>query len=258
MPAFGYDINHKPSPVGSSGPGSAFREQSMFSNAGASPPVGGHGATPTLQQPRLASPANFSPAPHFAGRGSPPSPNFGTANMFDSPDAHNSGAVEFKPTVTSPGEYPSVSRGGMMGMGMATSLFESPRTSGVNAGSLASLAQASLQSPGYGGSQQSVGGLGINDVFADLIDHDAVGLDGSNDVKDKEETGARPSTEPNGHYAAVAHVDPGLVSKADDYDASLLDAPFVSTTEGASGVQEQSSAPGTEDAADPTKTAMND
>ena len=80
--------------------------------------------------------------------------------MFDSPDAHNSGAVEFKPTVTSPGEYPSVSRGGMMGMGMATSLFESPRTSGVNAGSLASLAQASLQSPGYGGSQQSVGGLG--------------------------------------------------------------------------------------------------
>jgi histone demethylase JARID1 len=260
MPAFGYDINHKPSPVGSSGPGSAFREQSMFSNAGASPPVGGHGATPTLQQPRLASPANFSPAPHFAGRGSPPSPNFGTANMFDSPDAHGSGAVEFKPTVTSPGEYPSVSRGGMMGLGMGMSLFESPRTSGVNAGSLASLAQASLQSPGYGGSQQSVGGLGINDVFADLVDHDAVGLDGSNDVKEKEETGARPSTEPNGEYAAVAHVDPGLMSKGGDQDASLLDAPFVATTEGGQAdndMHEQSAAPA-ESKDGVAETAMNE
>lgn len=149
-----------------------------------------------------------------------------------------------------------------MGLGMGMSLFESPRTSGVNAGSLASLAQASLQSPGYGGSQQSAGGLGINDVFADLVDHDAVGLDGSNDVKDKEETGARPSTEPNGEYVAAGHVNPDLISKGDDHDqdASLLDTPFVSTTEGVqadNATHEQSldaTGPKNEDA----KTATNE
>lgn len=157
-----------------------------------------------------------------------------------------------------------------MGMGMGMSLFESPRTSGVNAGSLASLAQASLQSPGYGGSQQSAGGLGINDVFADLVDHDAVGLDGSNDVKEKDETGARPSTETNGEFAAAANADPDVMSKSEDRDPSLIDAPFNSTAEGGSGAQpddethEQSSAPAThtESATDPkpddAKTAMNE
>lgn len=242
MPAFGYDINHKASPVGSPGPGSAFREQSMFSNAGASPSVGANGASPTMQQPRLASPANFSPAPHFAGRNSPPSPNFGTANMFDSPDAHTSSAIEFKPTVTSPGEYPSVSRGGPMGMGMGMSMFESPRTSGANASGLTSLAQAGLQSPGFGGSQQSAGGLGINDVFADLVDHDAAGLDATSDAKDRDaDSHVRPSTEGNGDFAtdaAAANMDLQLVAKAED-DAPMLDAPFVAvTTEApADGVQ---------------------
>jgi histone demethylase JARID1 len=238
MPAFGYDINHKPSPVGSSGPGSAFREQSMFSNAGASP-TGANGASPTLQHPHLASPANFSPAPHFAGRGSPPSPNFGTVNMFDSPDAHTNGAVEFKPTVTTPGEYPSVSRGMMgMGMGMGMGMFESPRTSGANASGLASLAQASLQSPGYGGSQHSVGGLGINDVFADLVDHDAAGLDSATEGKDKDvEAGVRPSTESNGDFSAMSNMDPQLGHKVDHHDAHLLDSGFVATTEVSPGPQ---------------------
>jgi [histone H3]-trimethyl-L-lysine4 demethylase len=241
MPAFGYDINHKPSPVASSGRESAFREQSMFSNAGASPSAGGNGASPSLQHPRLASPANFSPAPHFAGRGSPPSPNFGTANMFDSPDAHTNGAVEFRPTVTSPEDYPSVSR---MGPGMGMSMFESPRTSGANASGLASLAQASLQSPGFGGSQHSAGGLGINDVFADLVDHDAAGIDSTNDDKiadaDVEaEAGVRPSTESN--VNGVSSMDPQLTH--DDYDKSrvgetpMLDDPFVPTTEASPGAQ---------------------
>jgi histone demethylase JARID1 len=229
MPAFGYDINHKPSPAGSSGPGSAFREQSMFSNNGASPSAGANGVSPGLQQPRLASPASFSPA--FAGRGSPPSPNFGTANMFDSPDAHTNSAVEFKPTVTSPDEYPSVSRSGMlgmgMGMGMSMSMFESPRTSGANASGLASLAQASLQSPGFSGSQHSAGGLGINDVFADLVDHDAAGLDGANDGKDKDvEVGIRPSTESNGEFSAAAgNMDPQLAHKPHNQDGVSPGAP---------------------------------
>ena len=246
MPAFGYDINHKPSPVGSSGPGSAFREQSMFSNSGASPSAGANGATPTLQQPRLASPANFSPAPHFAGRGSPPSPNFGTANMFDSPDAHANGPIEFKPTVTSPGEYPSVSRGGMMtmGMGMSMGMFESPRTSGANTGGLASLAQASLQSPGFGGSQHSAGGLGINDVFADLVDHDAAGLDSAQDEKDKDvaETGVRPSTEHGGEFSAMTDMEPQLARNDDGQDAPERDSGFVATTEMSPGTQDNGNA----------------
>lgn len=234
MPAFGYDINHKPSPVGSSGPGSAFREQSMFSNAGASPSNGGNGGSPSLHQPRLASPATFSPAPQFGGHNSPPSPNFGTANMFDSPDAHTSGAADFKPTVTSPeSEYPPMARGGMMGMGMGMGLFESPRTSGAHASGLASLAQAGLQSPGFGGSQQDAGGLGMNDVFADLVDHDAVGLDGANDVKDKDaDAGVHASTEdPAGSFAQDSNMDPQLTAQNGDRDAVMADAPPVATTE---------------------------
>lgn len=226
MPAFGYEINHKGSPVGSSGPGSAFREQSMFSNAGASPSAGPAGS-PAMQQPRLASPATFSPAPQFAGRNSPPSPNFGAAGMFDSPDAHNGGASEFKTTVTSPGEYPSAARGGMMGMGMGMggmSMFESPRTSGANASGLASLAQAGLQSPGFGGSQQSVGGLGINDVFADLVDHDAAGLDGANEVKN--DPAVRPSTEATGDFAS--NMDPQLMAgRPEDHESTMADAPLA-------------------------------
>jgi hypothetical protein len=159
--------------------------------------------------------------------------------MFDSPDAHANGAVEFKPTVTTPGEYPSVSRGMMgMGMGMGMSLFESPRTSGANASGLASLAQASLQSPGYDGSQHSVGGLGINDVFADLVDHDAAGLDSATEGKDKDvEAGVRPSTESNGDFSAMSNMDPVLGHKNDNHDAHMLDSGFVPTTEVSPGAQ---------------------
>lgn len=119
-----------------------------------------------------------------------------------------------------------------MGMGMGMSMFESPRTSGANASGLASLAQAGLQSPNFGGSQQSVGGLGINDVFADLVDHDAAGLDATSDAKDRDvDSHVHPSTEGNGDFAAAAaaNMDPQLVAKAED-DAPMLDAPCVAVT----------------------------
>jgi hypothetical protein len=164
--------------------------------------------------------------------------------MFDSPDAHANGALEFKPTVTSPGEYPSVSRGGMMsmGMGLGMGMFESPRTSGANANGLASLAQASLQSPGFGGSQHSAGGLGINDVFADLVDHDAAGLDSTQDDKDKEsaEAGVRPSTEHGGEFSAMTDMDPELAHNDVDQDAPVSDSAFVATTELSPGALDNS------------------
>jgi hypothetical protein len=125
-----------------------------------------------------------------------------------------------------------------MGMGIGMGMFESPRTSGANASGLASLAQASLQSPGYGGSQHSVGGLGINDVFADLVDHDAAGLDSATEGKDKDvEAGVRPSTESNGDFSAMSNMDPQLGHKVDHHDAHLLDSGFVATTEVSPGPQ---------------------
>jgi hypothetical protein len=121
----------------------------------------------------------------------------------------------------------------MMTMGMGMGMFESPRTSGANAGGLASLAQAGLQSPGFGGSQHSAGGLGINDVFADLVDHDAAGLDSTQDEKDKDaaEGGVRPSTEQGGEFSAMTDVEPQLSHNDEGQDVPVPESGFVDTTE---------------------------
>jgi hypothetical protein len=124
----------------------------------------------------------------------------------------------------------------MMTMGMGMGMFESPRTSGANAGGLASLAQAGLQSPGFDGSQHSAGGLGINDVFADLVDHDAAGLDSTQEDKDKDttEAGIRPSTEHGGEFAAMTNMD----TQDEGQDAPAPDSGFVATTEVSPGTQD--------------------
>lgn len=222
MPAFGYEVNHKPSPVNSSAPNSAFREQSMFSN-GASP--GANAQSPSIgpaQQPHLASPATFAPAPHpqFSGRISPASPQFGTGNMFDSP-----GGNEYKPAVTSPGDFPPVSRG----------MFDSPKVSGP--GSLTHLAQAGLNSPGFGGSQQSAGGIGMNDVFADLVvDHDAVGMENGNEAK----SAPAPSA-PMGESGNAMAVDPSLQN--DQSSTAMADAPQPMAEQAVTNGEAQPAAP---------------
>ncbi|QIX02226.1 hypothetical protein AMS68_007743 [Peltaster fructicola] len=145
MPAFGYEINHKGTPPTISQ--STFRDQSMFSN--------GSSQSPALQQPRLGSPASFTPGQRMVTGGSPASPQFGNmfetvaggGTMFDSPAGQ-----DIKPQVTSP-DFGANSR----------ALFSSPK----HAGEVEAIAAAALASPGLGDSQNNM------DMFTDLVnDHD--------------------------------------------------------------------------------------
>ncbi|OQO15261.1 hypothetical protein B0A48_00644 [Cryoendolithus antarcticus] len=149
MPAFGYEVNHKNSPTSTTAPNSAFREQSMFSGAG-SPSGQDNEAGPSSR--RLESPAQYSPRGSFTGtRISPASPHFG-GNLFDSPNVRQADT-----------DYPPIPRGGM---------FDSPKPS--QPPGLAGLAQASLDSPAFGGSQVSAGAG--NDGFEELVDQGSVHL----------------------------------------------------------------------------------
>ena len=159
MPAFGYDTNHRPSVT------STFKDAPLYSRA----PSGSNSQSPaTTQPPRLASPATFSPAGFHHSIGSPASPAFGT-HMFDGthhgPSMFDSPAIDTKPNVTSP-DFGGPSRG----------IFDSPKPSGFT--------QAGMNSPTFGGSQQSMGA--IDNVFADLVhDHEFGGMDGAGDAKAK-------------------------------------------------------------------------
>lgn len=174
-PTYGYGSSNGLSSTTPTASTMAYREAPMFQTA-----------TPTtqsnaLQPRRLGSPATFSPSGFATAQHSPPPPSFEHhmfggpgGSMFDSP------ANEGKPSITSPSFGPP--GGG--------SMFDSPKPSG------ATFTQAGINSPGFGGSQQSVGG-NMDNVFADLVnDHDGItAFDGANDAKDK--TTAGPGFEPD-------------------------------------------------------------
>ncbi len=151
--AYTFDANQPPLSAGS-----GHRDSPLFQTTSSDP-------YPTVsQQPRLGSPARFG-SPQFQTHHSPP-PSF-DGNMFDGPSGlmFGSPAHDTKPAVTSPGDF-----------GSASHLFDSPKVS--------AFAHAGLNSPGFGGSQQSAGN--IDNVFADLVhDHDALsGFDGAQDTKE--------------------------------------------------------------------------
>lgn len=77
------------------------------------------------------------------------------------------------------------------------------------------------------------GGLGINDVFADLVDHDAAGLDSTQDDKDKEsaEDGVRPSTEQSGEFSIMTDLEPQSSHINDDQEVPAADSAFMTATE---------------------------
>ncbi|KAK5119916.1 hypothetical protein LTR85_007242 [Meristemomyces frigidus] len=154
-PTFDYGNSNRNSTVTTS----AYRDAPLYSTAPET-----NGSNPS-KHPRLASPARFA-VQDFQSRRSPPPPSFDThifdgagGSMFDSP-AHDP-----KASIASPQFGPRT--GGM---------FDSPKPGFMHAG---------LNSPGFGGSQQSAGN--IDNVFADLMhDHDHIGgFDGTNEAKDK-------------------------------------------------------------------------
>ncbi|KAK5164509.1 uncharacterized protein LTR77_009715 [Saxophila tyrrhenica] len=156
--AYGYDSN-VPRPSSSS----AHRDSPLFQTTNDPYPA-------ASEAPRLASPARFGSPPAFQPHNSPHHSFDG--NMFENPSASifDSPAHDMKPAVTSPGDFGGPSR-----------MFDSPKVS--------AFANVGLNSPGYGGSQQSVGN--IDNVFADLVhDHDALGgFDGVQDTKEQQDPG---------------------------------------------------------------------
>ncbi|KAF2170738.1 hypothetical protein M409DRAFT_51006 [Zasmidium cellare ATCC 36951] len=145
------------------------------------------------QQPSLGSPSAYAyPAP--APAPSPP-PHFGPpmfdtgANLFETPTATSG---ENNKSMTSP-DFGPQSGGGMgsnhIPSGMPSGMFDSPKQPEVShAQQPAFTTSAGLNSPGFGGSQQSASG-NMDSVFADLVHDQDDGLptfDGAPDVRDKE------------------------------------------------------------------------
>ncbi len=108
-------------------------------------------------------------------------------------------------------------------------MFDSPKAT-------AGLAQAGLHSPGYEGSQQSIGHM--DKMFEDLVnDHDVTqGLDGGHEVKDEHATGtsgAMPTTETHGEITSQPQqdvemmdnmaIDPNLQPLAQGMENDMVD-----------------------------------
>ncbi|UJO18457.1 Lid2 complex component lid2 [Fulvia fulva] len=157
---------------------SAFGQSPMFSTSN-----GEGSSTSAPQQPRLGSPANFT---GYAPPGtSPPPPHFGNHifdsgpdNMFGSPATSGVEEKSKGSGVTSPlmsGAIPS---------GMPSGMFDSPKQPTIsNPPDQSFTTTAGINSPGFGGSQHSVG-ANIESVFADLVHDQDDGLptlDGAND-----------------------------------------------------------------------------
>ena len=181
-PTFSYDNNTRNPVVTSS-----YRDTPLFQTASSST------STPTTAQPpRLASPARLS-YHVFPSRASPPPPNFDTHmfdgagprhhSIFDSP-AHD--ATKGPNGTTSPADFGPHrgNSGGGGGVG-GDMIFDSPKPGSANHHQHHFVTQAGLNSPGFGGSQQSAGN--IDTVFADLVhDHDQEhfisAMDGASEV----------------------------------------------------------------------------
>lgn len=158
---------------------SNYRNQSLFTTSQNDPYPAA-----TAQAPRLGSPPTF--AHSYQSHPSPPPPNFGP-QLFE-----NSPSTMFETPSVSRAENNTMSMSGNIPSGMPGGMFDSPKQPDVSsAGHGAFTTSAGLNSPGFGGSQQSAGASNIMDsVFADLVhdQDDAIpGLDGSNDVKESKE-----------------------------------------------------------------------
>ncbi|KAF2483535.1 PLU-1-like protein-domain-containing protein [Neohortaea acidophila] len=121
----------------------------------------------TSQPPQHASPTRFSPGQRYEQAGTPPASSF-ERQMFHGPPEpmFESPANEAKANhITSP----------ETDFGGASRMFDSPKATG--------LTQAGINSPGFGGSQQSVGHM--DKMFADLVNEREAspGFDGANDAK---------------------------------------------------------------------------
>lgn len=165
------------------------------------------------QGPRLGSPPTFHG--YQSGHPSPPG-NFGSSNMFDtSPNNMFAMATSQSEDHSNSGRVTSPDFGHRqvdISSGMPANLFESPKQANMTSAPAESFTvTAGINSPAFGGSQQSAG-AGMDSVFADLV-HDAdnmIGLESANDVRESKE-GTATSVPSGQNDVDMANVtDPAL------------------------------------------------
>ncbi|USW51561.1 Putative ARID DNA-binding domain, Zinc finger, PHD-type, JmjC domain, JmjN domain-containing protein [Septoria linicola] len=169
---------------------SQAREQSIFPNASNDM----YQSMTSQPQQRLGSPAMFH---GYSSNGpSPPPPGFGSQifgmnDMFSTPTTQAGSQALNNGIRTSP-DFGNRQSGGTISSGMPGGMFESPKQPDVSSASATGfITTAGINSPGFGGSQQSAGG-NMDNVFADLV-HETddsfgvSGLDNANDVRESKE-----------------------------------------------------------------------
>ncbi|KAF2725161.1 PLU-1-domain-containing protein [Polychaeton citri CBS 116435] len=143
-PAYGYNSNA----FGNSST-SSYRDQPLFTTA----------AQDRSHMPTLGSPAQLSPPVYASNEASP---NFDT-NMFNTSvndDSFFNGSDNGSSKLANINPSPDFGKSGV-------GIFDSPKGAGI-------LTHAGVNSPGFDGSQQSVGG-NIDNIFADIVhDHDVL------------------------------------------------------------------------------------
>lgn len=146
------------------------------------------------RQQRLGSPAMFHG--YNSNHASPPPPGFGS-QMFGMNDMFSTPTTQ--PGVSNPTDdnrpspdFGPRQAGGMATSGMSGGIFDSPKQPDVSSASTTGfMTTAGINSPGFGGSQQSAGAH-MDNVFADLV-HEAddnfgvPGLESANDVRESKE-----------------------------------------------------------------------
>jgi histone demethylase JARID1 len=174
---------------------SAHQDSPLFQTTSGDPyPV-------TSQQQGLASidsPARYGSPSGFQGQTTPPPHHGFDASMFDAPD----GSMFDSPSAVINDTKPPVD-----------GMFESPKVSGY----------AGLGSPGFGGSQQSVGG-NIDHVFEDLVnDHEVLpAFDGSGEVKEGDASAPFGAENGSGDVEMADIKDPPLDEQMDQDRGSSL------------------------------------
>nr|POE65700.1 lid2 complex component lid2 [Quercus suber] len=209
---------------------SSQREPAMFSTATPTEPA-------VAQSSRLASPPTFGASQPYGSHTSPlAGPSFDTNmfdngpshSMFDSPGASDMHMKNAGHGDTSP-DFESRSAG----------IFESPRRVGSQHSGHLNL-QAGLNSPQFGGSQQSVGNM--DNVFADFVtDHDAAdsNMTATSEARAKEQAAAALAA------AGLAGVsEKQNTSNADsdptDSSASVLDPALTAPSSAIAGAERES------------------
>ncbi|CAK1365813.1 unnamed protein product [Cercospora beticola] len=173
----------------------AQQQTSQGREQSAAPNTSSEAYQPATTQPqqRLGSPAMFhgysssGPSPPPSGFGSQ---MFGMNDMFSTPTSQSAGN-NHNGSRTSP-DFGNRGGNGMIPSGMPGALFDSPKQPDVSSASTTGfMTTAGINSPGFGGSQQSAG-ANMDNVFADLVheteDSFAVpGLESATDVRDSKE-----------------------------------------------------------------------